>query len=316
MHTMNTALHSLPDIARHTRANQNLTLDWVGMSGIDIPLHLEQPHPLQVNAKVDIHVDIATPDPRGIHMSRLYLALQHILAQAPLNGSSLHTLLEAALSSHAGISTHACIRLQFELPIQRAALTSGHHGWKAYPVTIDVQKGPQGLDTEIRVQVPYSSTCPCSAALSRQLLQQAFTRQFDPQAPLTVDDVSAWLLENASLATPHSQRSSAHLKVKLIPDHREELPLQVLIDQAEQTLQTAVQTAVKREDEQAFAEINGHNQMFCEDAARRLKQALLEQSMWQDFWIRIEHHESLHAHDATAICVKGVQGGFSPRLTD
>ena len=36
----------------------------------------------------------------------------------------------------------------------------------------------------------------------------------------------------------------------------------------EAALGTPVQTAVKREDEQAFARLNGRNLMFCEDAPR------------------------------------------------
>ena len=33
---------------------------------------------------------------------------------------------------------------------------------------------------------------------------------------------------------------------------------------------------------------------------------------FDDFWIRIEHHESLHAHNAVSIVTKGVEGGFIP----
>ncbi len=69
---------------------------------------------------------------------------------------------------------------------------------------------------------------------------------------------------------------------------------------AEQALGTAVQTAVKRADEQAFALANGQNLMFCEDAARRLHSALLLQPELSAFQLRVVHAESLHAHDAVA----------------
>jgi GTP cyclohydrolase FolE2 len=29
-----------------------------------------------------------------------------------------------------------------------------------------------------------------------------------------------------------------------------------------------------------------------------------------DFWVRLEHHESLHAHDAVGVFTKGVEGGY------
>ena len=31
-----------------------------------------------------------------------------------------------------------------------------------------------------------------------------------------------------------------------------------------------------------------------------------------DFWVRIEHHESLHAHDAVGVFIKGVEDGYQP----
>ena len=78
------------------------------------------------------------------------------------------------------------------------------------------------------------------------------------------------------------------------------------------TLATPVQTAVKREDEQEFARLNAANLMFCEDAARRLKAMLNARSDIADFHVRVEHHESLHAHDAVSVFVKGVKGGYRP----
>lgn len=89
-----------------------------------------------------------------------------------------------------------------------------------------------------------------------------------------------------------------------------DLPIVELIDAIEDALATPVQTAVKREDEQAFARLNGENPMFCEDAARRIRGVLDADERIADFHIRAAHHESLHAHDAVAVATKGVAGGF------
>ncbi|GAA0783517.1 GTP cyclohydrolase FolE2 [Marinobacterium sediminicola] len=311
---MNTAAHTLPDIAHQTQSDQAHTLDWVGMSGIDLPLQFQTDTLHSVTAKVDIHVDLCEPHHRGIHMSRLYLALQDTLSSALLNRLSLEKVLTQALTSHKDTSRTAAVRIQFDLPIQRRALKSSFTGWKSYPVIIDARLRSQQLTVELAVDIPYSSTCPCSSALSRQLLQQAFRQDFSSLAELSVEQISQWLEQHGSLATPHSQRSTARIRVRLQPQNWLELPLKSLIDSAETALQTAVQTAVKREDEQAFAALNGSNQMFCEDAARRLKQSLLADEYWYDFWVRVEHHESLHAHDAVAICTKGLPDGFTPLL--
>jgi GTP cyclohydrolase I len=81
--------------------------------------------------------------------------------------------------------------------------------------------------------------------------------------------VLAWLgTEEGICATPHSQRSRAEVRVRLAPTFAQ-FPIVDLIDRIEGALKTVVQTAVKREDEQAFALLNGQNLMFCEDAARR-----------------------------------------------
>ena len=165
---------------------------------------------------------------------------------------------------------------------------------------------------ELSVEVQYSSTCPCSAALARQLIQEQFEEDFGKQGEVTISDVKTWLgTEEGIKATPHSQRSTAKILVSLASS-LDEFPITDLINQVEYVLKTPVQAAVKREDEQEFTRLNGTNLMFVEDAGRRLKSALQEDDRWRDFWVRIEHHESLHAHDAVGVFTKGDKQGYLP----
>ena len=60
-----------------------------------------------------------------------------------------------------------------------------------------------------------------------------------------------------------------------------------------------------------MARLNGENLMFCEDAARKVKHALNEDSAVLDFFIKAIHRESLHAHDAVSQTVKGIEGGYT-----
>ncbi|HEV7491116.1 MAG TPA: GTP cyclohydrolase, FolE2/MptA family, partial [Rhodanobacteraceae bacterium] len=85
-----------------------------------------------------------------------------------------------------------------------------------------------------------------------------------------------------------------------------------VIDLIESALKTPVQTAVKREDEQAFALANGQNLMFCEDAARRIQRALDMDERIADFHVRATHHESLHPHDAVAVAMKSAPSSRRP----
>ena len=62
---------------------------------------------------------------------------------------------------------------------------------------------------------------------------------------------------------------------------------------------------VKREDEQAFAELNAANPIFVEDAARLFCKKLESHSAITDFRIVVNHQESLHSHDAISILTEG-----------
>ena len=156
---------------------------------------------------------------------------------------------------------------------------------------------------EITTDVVYSSTCPASAALSRQLIQDNFAKTFSADHPLDRDTILAWLgTEQGIIATPHAQRSTATIRVR--PLGEGVFPLIRMIDNVESALGTPVQTAVKRADEQAFALANGQNLMFCEDAARRIQKTLEADPNIADFHLRVAHHESLHPHDAVAFASK------------
>ena len=81
-------------------------------------------------------------------------------------------------------------------------------------------------------------------------------------------------------------------------------------------LRTETQVMVKREDEQAFAELNGAFTKFVEDAARLLYEQLDQEPRIIDFQVACAHLESLHSHDAVAVINKGVPGGFTGQFDD
>ncbi|WP_047596925.1 GTP cyclohydrolase FolE2 [Pseudomonas sp. RIT288] len=285
---------TLPDIATQA-ARQALPLDWVGMCGIALPVLLQGQ---RLSAKADAGVSLDDGEARGIHMSRLYLALA-ALERQDLSPSLLRQVLEDFLASHDGLSNSAYLKIHCEVLLKRPALVSPLAGWKSYPVSISASLKNEVFHVELKVDLPYSSTCPCSAALARQLIQQQFIDDF-ANKPLQHAEVLTWLGSSQGIvATPHSQRSTAHLHIHL-DEFIDELPLSVIISDAEAALGTAVQTAVKRADEQAFALANGQNLMFCEDAARRLNLALRRSPGVSGFHLRVIHAESLHAHDAVA----------------
>ena len=303
----------MPDIASRELRDPEGTLDWVGMSEVHQPLKIRDGGTVrEVQSQVQIYVDLADTQAKGIHMSRLYLILDEHSDTRPLSVAGLKLLLASLLQSHRGLSGRAFVQFDFDYYLRRTALVSENSGWNAYPVSIKGTFIDGEMHLELALGVFYSSTCPCSAALARQVIQQNFEQDFAHRGEVRVADVKAWLgTEEGIAATPHSQRSIAKVLVKL-EDSLPDFPITDLVDLVEGALQTPVQTAVKREDEQEFARLNASNLMFCEDAGRRLKAALGNDPRLVDFWVRVEHHESLHRHNAVSIFTKGVERGYLP----
>ncbi|MBU0860627.1 MAG: GTP cyclohydrolase I FolE2, partial [Alphaproteobacteria bacterium] len=77
------------------------------------------------------------------------------------------------------------------------------------------------------------------------------------------------------------------------------------------------QVMVKREDEQAFAELNAANPIFVEDAARLFAEQLQMDPRIGDYRIVASHQESLHSHDAVSVLTEGptfAAQSIDPRL--
>lgn len=285
---------TLPDITRQS-SPLHQPLDWVGMQAVALPL---QVFGERVVARAHAGVSLDDGSARGIHMSRLYLALE-ALEQRELTPLLLQDVLQDFLTSHADLARRAYLDLHGELLLRRPALVSPLAGWKGYPFVLRSRMDEAGFHLELQLEIGYSSTCPCSAALSRQLIQQAFRNAFTGK-DLCQTAVEQWLGSPQGIpATPHSQRSVATLEWRQQADHPA-LLLGEVLECAEQALGTALQTAVKRADEQAFALANGMNLMFCEDAARRLHGGLRYLPGIAAFRLGVVHAESLHAHDAVA----------------
>ncbi|NBQ58442.1 MAG: GTP cyclohydrolase I FolE2, partial [Opitutaceae bacterium] len=186
----------------------------------------------------------------------------------------------------------ARIKLSFSFPIRQKSLRSGLSGWQYYRVAFEGTMDRSGKYRRfIDFDFVYSSTCPCSAELAEHARN---TR--------------------GVFATPHAQRSKARVRVELAAGRSitiEDLQLHCL-----NALKTETQVMVKREDEQAFAELNGAHIKFVEDAARLLYREFGADKRIVDFQAACAHLESLHSHDAVSVICKGVKGGFSADFAD
>ncbi|MEX0298112.1 MAG: GTP cyclohydrolase FolE2 [Kordiimonas sp.] len=291
----------LPDVAAQQAATSTLPLDWVGMEAIALPVLIPagDVNQISVTTKADCFVNLDMPGIKGIHMSRLYLELKEALAHQILSEATLSQLLRKMVASQQGISSAARLRFSFDLPLKKPALLSNETGVQAYEVEVIATLSEGVKSIELGLTIPYSSTCPCSAALSRQLLATRLDETFS-EKKIDKSALIDWIQsEQGSVATPHSQRSYAYINLTFQANHYPDIA--DLIRHFEAVIGTPVQTAVKREDEQAFAKLNAENLMFCEDAARKLKAALEDMPTVKDYAFKVEHQESLHAHNAVVI---------------
>ncbi len=186
-------------------------------------------------------------------------------------------------------SFEAQIMLKLSYPIPQKSLRSGLEGYQYYDVIMEMglDKSDQ-IHKTLHFDFVYSSACPCSFELAEH----------------------ARSMRNKATVS-HSQRSTARISVKF----EEMIWIEDLHDLCLEALQTETQVMVKREDEQAFAELNGSYLKFVEDAARLLYEGLSHDERILDFKIVCSHLESLHSHDAVAVVAKGIEGGFNTDVT-
>jgi GTP cyclohydrolase I len=290
----------MPDITSSSEADDPSSLQWVGMESIAVPLRVNSKlgsFPT-VAATADVYVSLDAAKAKGIHMSRMY-AILNKLADIECKQETMEQLLDDMVQSQSGISGSAKISLAFGMLLKKPALISDQFGFQTYPVGIHSKKTGGGFVHEFEFTITYSSTCPCSASLARQLYAREIEQKFSETRVSKVDLLDWAQSETGSVATPHSQRSYAYIRLSLVDGSWPNLPH--LIEQIETALGTPVQTAVKRNDEQEFARLNATNLMFCEDAARRIKYHLDQKDSVQNYRFKIEHQESLHAHNAVVI---------------
>ena len=222
-------------------------------------------------------------DLKGINMSRIVRSF-YDHKDAVFTGEWLGRILCAYLKNVK--SKDARLKVSFSYPMLQRSLRSGLDGYQFYNVAFEgVMTRDGSYRRFIHFDFVYSSACPCSAELSEHAR--------DTRGVYTV---------------PHSQRSKARITLEEAPGKKIWVEdVQTLCARA---LSTETQVMVKREDEQAFAELNGAHLKFVEDAARLLYREFDGDKRIRDFRIACSHLESLHSHDAVSVICKGVKGGF------
>lgn len=215
---------------------------------------------------------------KGINMSRIMRSFYRH-AEQTFSFEVIEETLDAYKTDLE--SFDARIQMRFSFPMKVQSLRSGLSGFQYYDIALEVVDTAGTRKKILHLDYVYSSTCPCSLELSEH------ARQYRGQ-----------------LATPHSQRSVARISVE-VDCAQECLWFEDLIERCRAAVPTETQVMVKREDEQAFAELNAANPIFVEDAARSFYEQLQSDTRIKDFRIIASHQESLHSHDAVSVLTEG-----------
>ena len=209
---------------------------------------------------------------KGINMSRIMRSFYEYKNDV-FNINKLETVLEAYQAKLKTFDSK--ISLKFSYPIIKKSLRSDNEGYQYYNVTLEGDLNKQGVMKKyMHFDFVYSSACPCSYELAE------YARKYRNKATVS-----------------HSQRSVARISIEF----DKMVWIEELQEMCDKALNTETQVVVKREDEMAFAELNGSYLKFVEDAARLLYEQLINDSRIKDFRVICSHQESLHSHDAISV---------------
>ena len=209
---------------------------------------------------------------KGINMSRIMRSFYEFKNDT-FSIDKLETVLSAYQDKLKAFDSK--IALKFSYPIIQKSLRSENEGYQYYDVTLEGNLNKQGeLKKIIHFDFVYSSACPCSYELAE------YARKYRNKATVS-----------------HSQRSVTRISIEF----DDMVWIEDLKEMCVKALQTETQVVVKREDEMAFAELNGSYLKFVEDAARLLYEQLVKDERIKDFRVICSHQESLHSHDAISV---------------
>jgi GTP cyclohydrolase IB len=285
-------LASLPDVQNGPASlirGARAEIQHVGISNFRLPVRYRVRAGGEVTLETSVTGTVSLEaNKKGINMSRIMRTF-YAHAEKSFSFQVMSGVLKAYLEELE--SCDARLQMRFSYPMLKTSLRSGLKGYQYYNIALETVKTGERTRKIMHLDYVYSSTCPCSLELAEHARQA-----------------------RRQIATPHSQRSVARLSLEVLSN---DLWFEDVIDLCARAIRTETQVMVKREDEQAFAELNGANPIFVEDAVRLLCDAIEGEPRIGDFRVVASHQESLHSHDAISVLTCGDtfrQLSYDPRL--
>ena len=248
-------------------------IDRVGVKHVELPLVVKDRDKGRQHtvASVDMGVDLPAAY-KGTHMSRFVEALENWreASAEELDYTSMKRLLSDVLTR---LNAHrAYARFSFPYFRTRRAPVSGQAAPVRYRcrLTGELEQGQEGPRFLLELEVPVTTVCPCSKAISR--------------------------------AGAHGQRALVRMGIRM---SRFEW-LEGFIDIAEESGSAPIYTLLKRPDEKFVTEQAYDNALFVEDVVRNVATRLEQHAHVTWFRVEVESEESIHGHNAFASIERSV----------
>ncbi len=255
---------TIPDI-QSSADTRRIPINKVGIKDIRHPVQVADRSGGEQHTIASFNMYVNLPhDFKGTHMSRFVEILnQH---EREITVKSFKDMLHEMTERLEAESGH--IEMNFPYFVNKAAPISGVQSLMDYEVTFigEIHNGVP--HTNIKVQVPVTSLCPCSKKIS---------------------DYGA-----------HNQRSHVTLNVRI----REFVWIEELIDLVEDEASCELYGLLKRPDEKHVTERAYDNPKFVEDIVRDIAVRLNADERISYYSVESENFESIHNHSAYALIEK------------
>lgn len=263
--------------------DRHLPIDEVGITGIRYPVAVaDREHGKQDTiGEVSLAADLA-PGVKGAHLSRFVEILNQTAGE--ISPRALPAILDA-ISARLG-ANYARIEASFPFFLRRTAPVTGASALMDYRCWLVGELDACGARVSLGAQVPVTSVCPCSKAIS---------------------DYGA-----------HNQRSTITIYACLRGEEGQfaGLWMEELIEAAESAASSPVFPLLKRPDERHVTMHAYDHPVFVEDMVRSVAQVLGNDARISSFVVEAASEESIHNHRAFA-CIQSpaVSGSWMPRHT-
>jgi GTP cyclohydrolase I len=234
----------------------------VGVRSLRFPLRIRDRDSAVQHTVATVSLAVDLPHQyKGTHMSR-FVEVLHAHGTELTVSTVAGMPLELIKKLHAD---KAHIELRFPYFRAKKAPVSGAEGLLDYGVVFEVNAGKEQTDFVLTVEVPVTTLCPCSKAISAR--------------------------------GAHNQRGIVTLAIRF----SEPVWIEDLIELVETSASAQLYSLLKRPDEKFVTEAAYDNPVFVEDLVRNVAQKVKSHPRITWFRVEAENFESIHNHNAWAM---------------